>query len=109
MANEVIENKSPDYIMYRERTRKQILLGEEPLPVDLLITQITQVATFVDRTGVAISVSGVDIVKVNAETGVVSAIVGGDVLTGHWIGYQSAAGDAKGDTISGWLEYWSAI
>jgi hypothetical protein len=108
MSNEIIENKSPDYLMYRERTRKQINLGEEPLPVDLLITQLVQVATFVDRVGEAIAVSGADIVKVDA-AGTITAISAGDDLNGYWIGYQSAAGDAKGDTISGWLEYWSAI
>ena len=108
MANEVIENGTPDYIAFRERTRKQILLGEESLPVALLITQILKVADFTDRNGEAISVSGVDIVKVDA-AGAITAIVAGQDLNGYWIGYQSSAGDAAGVTLSGNLEYWSAI
>ena len=104
MSNEVIDNLTPDYVVGNERQRKQI--NANVTPVTLLITQIVKIADFTDRVAVAIAVSGVTVVKVNA-AGTVSAISAGQDLNGSWIGYQSAAGDTAGDAIVATLEYWS--
>jgi hypothetical protein len=105
MANEEIVDKSPDYIRGNGRQYKQVNV-DFALPIALLITQMIEVADFGDRVAEAISVSGATIVKKNA-AGTVSAISAGDQLEGFRIMYQSAAGDAVGDAITGSLEYWS--
>ena len=106
MANEIIENYTPDYVAGQGLQYKRVNVDFD-LPVALLITQIFIVADFTDREAIAISVSGATIVKVTA-AGVASAISADDDLSGYRIGYQSAAGDALGAAITGDLEYWSA-
>jgi len=107
MANEVIVNRTPDYVLSTEKKRKLVAV-DKVLPVALLITQVIQIASFVDREATAIAVSGVDVVKVNS-AGTESAISAGDELNGFWIGYKSSAGDALGDAVTATLEYWDAI
>ncbi len=106
MANEEIkQGVSPDYLRGFGEQAKRFTIGFD-LDTALLATQWTQVMSFVDREAIAEAVSGATIVKVTA-AGVISAISKGDDLNGFVIGYQSAAGDAIGATISGNLEYWS--
>ena len=106
MANEVIDNLTPDYVVGNERQRKQI--NANVTPVTLLATQLVKIADFTDRVAVAIAVSSGVVVKVNA-AGTISAISAGQDLNGSWIGYQSAAGDTAGDAIVATLEYWDQI
>lgn len=106
MANEVIENLGPDYVVGNERQYKQINAIETP--VTLLATQLVKIADFTDRVAEAISVSSGVVVKVNA-AGTISAISAGDALGGSWIGYQSAAGDTAGDAIVAQLNYFDQI
>ncbi len=107
MANEIIDNLTPDYVVANGRQRKQINL-DTLSPVTLAATQILIIADFSDREAEAIAVSGVTIVKIDA-AGAITAISAADDLSGYKIGYQSAAGDAIGDALAGTLEYWDEI
>ena len=103
----VVKNLTPNYVTATEKMRKLIDVDFD-LDVTMAATDVIEVASFVDRCAEAIAVSGATIVKVAAD-GTISAISAGDDLTGFWIGYQSAAGDAIGDNITGSLEYWDAM
>ena len=107
MANEVIVNRTPDYVLSTEKKRKLIAV-DKVLPVALLITQVIQIGSFVDREATAIAVSGATVVKVDS-AGTESAISAGQSLSGYWIGYKSAGGDALGASITATLEYWDGI